>query len=154
MKSLYSLLVAASIALADPITVPGSGVAGKCSSTPITTASFNATIPSPGITGVYLLPKAEYDKLTSASQAPSQTPVQFNYYIDYSCTGGAVTTCSKSTGSSKLNSDIICVALVNAGTNSTANGDLTVSFDGGSANGATRAGVALTMVAAASWLLL
>jgi len=156
MRSILALLSLASLLYADSITVPGSGVAGECSSAPVNTVSYNATIPTPGITGVYLLPKTEYNKLVAASQAPSQTPVQFNYYVDYSCTGGGITTCSQTTAASVLSSnDTTCVALVNAGTNGTVTGVLNVQFGSSASSGAAVSGgvVMLAAVAVVSSLL-
>jgi len=153
MRQFISLLLAGLIS-AQSITIPGSGVAGDCSSSPVSQISYNATIPSPGITGVYLLPNTEYQKLVAASQAPSQTPVQFNYYIDYSCTGGGITTCSKTTGPSVLSTnDTTCVAFVNAGTNNTVTGNLQVQFGSGASALSVSGGVVLGAVMAMAALM-
>jgi len=153
MHPQFSFLFLASAIYASSITVPGAGVAGQCSPSPVTQASYNATIVAPGITGVYLLPQSEYNKLVQASQAPSQTPVQFNYYIDYSCTGGNITTCNKSSGNNPLTSEVTCVALVNAASNNSVSADLSISFGGASpTSAASNVGVGGWGVAVAATL--
>lgn len=104
--------------------VPAKGAGGKCSTDPTKKASFRTTIESPGIKGVYLLPKPDYDRLVNASQSTEEQTVQFQYFIQYSCTGGSVTACQKNTGDAELPNNVTCLAFVNEG-----NKSLTATFN-------------------------
>ena len=132
LSSLLFLAVAA-----KKVTIPGSAVYGLCSGSNSTSAEYTVKVDSPGVTGVYLLTQTEYVKLVDASKASTAAPVEFNYYIDFSCSTGHVTSCSKSSGNSKLVNTVNCLALVNAGNNSTIDADVDASFDNKKVSAAT-----------------
>lgn len=109
------------------LTVEAGAIGGQCSKSPTTFANFQAKADAPGVSGIYLLPKTEYDKLAAASNSDSSTSVFFNYYREFSCNGRNITSCSKSTGNTKLENVINCVAFVNEGRRPV-NADLVVNF--------------------------
>jgi len=114
---------------ADPITIPARGVAGLCSTSPTTQASFNATCDPPGVDGIYLLPQGDYNNLTNAPKSGVPDDIDFFYYGRFSCDDGDdITSCQKFTGnfSLPLNSTT-CVVFVND-RNKSLNGNLIVSF--------------------------
>ena len=113
---------------AQTIQIPAQGATGQCSNGPTTQASFSATVDSPGVKGIYLLPQDDYNKLVNASQSSTPQNVQFQYYIQFSCATGNVTSCKKNTGNTVLPNNVTCVAFVNE-LNSTLTGSLNVNFN-------------------------
>jgi len=115
-------------AQATSITIPAQGAVGQCSTSPTVEASFVATVGSPGVKGIYLLPQSDYQLLVNASQSATPQNVQFQYFIQFSCAQGNVTQCSQATGSTQLPNNITCVAFVNE-LNQTLTGTLNVNFN-------------------------
>jgi len=130
MRTLIAIFLAFcafSLILAEKIVVPGLGVYGKCSKGKLKQVIYEVKLDK-AITGAYLLPKVEYDKVVAASKSANNTVVNFNYFNDQSCIGGSVTSCSKDSNNTNLGNESACVALVNAGSNETSNGDFMVKF--------------------------
>jgi hypothetical protein len=125
---LFSLLAfsALSFIAADPITVPSFTVTGKCSPSAVTGIKFTTELEAPGVQGVYLLSKPDYDKLKATADVPSLSKVKFDYYAAFSCDKAPVQDCAQDSTVTQLN-EVLCVAIVNSGPASM-NGDLTVSF--------------------------
>jgi len=111
----------------NQITIPAQGAVGQCSNSSTTQASFIATVNAPGVKGIYLLPLDDYNMLINASRSATPQNVQFQYFIQFSCATGSVTSCQKNTGSTSLPLNVTCVAFVNE-LNQTLSGTLQVDF--------------------------
>jgi len=127
VSALLLVLLSGYAAVATQITIPAQGAIGQCSSGPTTQATFLATVDAPGVKGIYLLPQDDYNSLLNASKSATPQNVQFQYFIQFSCATGNVTSCQKNTGTVVLPNNVTCVAFVNE-LNQTLNGDLTVDF--------------------------
>jgi len=91
------------------LTVPANGVVGNCSSTSVNQVAYNATVNAPGVQGIYAMRQSDYNILLNATNTSSG--INFGYYMQASCVGGNVTSCSNQ--ATNLVNDTTCIAFVN-----------------------------------------
>jgi hypothetical protein len=90
-------------------------VAGRCSLKPASGVKYTVNAEHPGLTGVYVLPRADFDKLGQASKSAMPHMVDFHSYADASCAQGSVTDCSREFDKGTIQPpQEICIALVNS----------------------------------------
>src|SRR5690349_8557056 len=110
MKSLTILTILGGMVSAASITVAPSSARGICSSTPVTACNYASRLESKTVPVVYLLTKANYDKLTTMSSTNPLTSIQFDNVGQSVCNTLLPGPCVLSGGVSNLPADIYCVA--------------------------------------------